>query len=106
MPGGCTFMPQDSPAMGLGITLILPKGPERRNDLSRMAEPRRSPNLNPSSVDQPPTRSGSLWPQQPLPLPHSRDGVRPGESEVVGLQAGLTLTCKPGRHLARPPRLP
>ena len=93
--------------MGFGTALILPMGPEWRNDLSRMAEPRPSPNLNPSSVGQAPARAGSLWPQQPLPPPTFQRWSRvPGESVVGGLQSGPTLTWKPGRPLARSPRLP
>lgn len=75
-----------------------------RNDLSRMAEPRRSPNLNPSSVGRPLLVQEACGLSSPCLLPRSRDRV--GESGWKGLQTGPTLTWKPGRPPARSPGLP
>lgn len=75
-----------------------------RNDLSRMAEPRPSPNLNPSSVGRPLLVQEDCGLSSPCLLPRSRDRV--GESGWKGLQTGPTLTWKPGRPPARSPGLP
>lgn len=106
MPGRCTFMPRDSPAVGFGTALILPMGPERR-EMTCLGWQSPAPALtNPSSGGRPLPAQEACGLSSPCLLSRSRDGVRElGRRE---LQTVPTLTWKPGRPPppARSPGLP